>query len=100
MGTGHEQQWALIGISLCFSNLGLLQVATRIVMTHGVLKEFDLVKESIEHFRERFEFYCVANKFRSDGDDLRQEKALLGHSTFKLKVFASPTPVSDLRWKP
>jgi len=75
-------------------------VATRISMAHGVLKMFDPTKESKEDFRERFAFYCVANKFRND-DDLRRKKALfatlLGHSTFlKLKVLASPTPVSDL----
>ena len=70
-------------------------------MAHGVLKEFDLEKESIEDFRERFDFYCVANKIKSKGKVLRQKKALfitlLGHSMFsKLKVLASPTSVSDL----
>lgn len=70
-------------------------------MAHGALKEFDPEKESIEDFRERFEFYCVANKFKNEGDDVRRKKALfitlLGHSTFaKLKTLASPTPVSDL----
>ena len=63
-------------------------------MAHGVLKEFDPEKESIENFRERFNFYCVANKIKNEGKDLRQKKALfimlLGHSTFsKLKVIAS-----------
>ena len=70
-------------------------------MAHGVLKEFDLEKESIEDFRERFNFYCVVNKLRNEGEDMRQKKALfltlLGHSTFsKLKTLASPTAVSDL----
>ena len=76
-------------------------------IAHGVLKEFDLEKDSIEDFRERFEFYCVANKIKNDGDDLRCKKALflmlLGHKTFsklklfsKLKVLSSPMPVSDL----
>ena len=70
-------------------------------MAHGVLKEFDLEKESIKDFRERFEFYCVTNKIKNDGDDLRSKKALflmlLGHKTFsKLKVLSSPTPVSNL----
>ena len=34
-------------------------------MAHGVLKEFDPEKESIEDFRERFDFYCVANKIKT-----------------------------------
>ena len=76
-------------------------MVTRILMAHGVLKEFDPEKESIEDFRERFDFYCVANKIKNEGDDLRRKKALfitlLDHSTFsKLKVLASPTSVSDL----
>ena len=70
-------------------------------MAHGALKEFDAEKESIEDFKERFEFYCVANKFKNEGEDLRRKKALfvtlLGHSTFaKLKTLASPTQVSEL----
>ena len=68
-------------------------------MAHGVLKEFN-PEESIEDFREGFNFYCVANKIKNEGEDLRQKKALfimlLGHSTLsKLKVLASPTSVSD-----
>ena len=71
-------------------------------MAHGVLKEFDPAKESVEDFRERFDFYCVANKFRNDSDDLRRKKALfitlLAHNTFaKLKVLANPNPISDLK---
>ena len=71
-----------------------------ISMAHGVLKEFDLAKELIEYFWERFDFYCVTNKFRNDGDDLRRKKALfvmlLGHNTFaKLKVLANPMPIND-----
>ena len=46
------------------SNLSLPQVAMRISMAHGVLKEFDPAKELIENFKERFKFYCVANKLR------------------------------------
>ena len=70
-------------------------------MVYGVLKEFDLDKESIEDFRESFNCYYVANKFRNDGDDVRQKKALfitlLGHSIFlKLEVLANPTSVSNL----
>ena len=40
-------------------------MATRISMAHGVLQEFDPEKESIEDFRERFDFYCVANKINT-----------------------------------
>ena len=70
-------------------------------MAHGFLKEFDPEKESIEDFRERFYFYCVGNKIKNKGENLRRKKALfitmLGNSTFsKLKVLASPMSVSDL----
>ena len=70
-------------------------------MAHGALKEFDAEKELIEDLKEKFEFYCVANKFKNEGEDLRRKKALfvtlLGHSTFaKLKTLASPTQVSEL----
>ena len=70
------------------------KLATR--MAHGP------VKESIEDFRERFDFYCLANNIRGENaDDARRKKAmfitLLGQATFaKLKVLASPTPVADL----
>ena len=74
-------------------------LATR--MAHGSLKEFDPKKESIEDFKERFEFYCLANNIKGDGDHARRKKALfitlLGQETFaKLKVLTSPTPVADL----
>ena len=70
-------------------------------MAHGVLKEFDPEKESIEDLKERFDFYCVANKFKNEGDDVRRKKALfvtlLGHNTFmKLKTLASPAAITDL----
>ena len=71
-------------------------------MAHGSLKEFNPVKESIEDFQERFNFYCLANNIRGENADAaRQKKAmfitLLGQATFaKLKVLASPTPVADL----
>ena len=76
-------------------------MVTRISMAYRVLKEFNPEKESIEDFRGRFDFYCVANKIKNEGEDLRRKKVLfimlLGHSTFsKLKVLASPTSVSDL----
>ena len=68
-------------------------------MAHGSLWEFDSSKESIEDFRKRFEFYCVANNICDDA--ARRKKALfltlLGQATYaKLKDLASPTPVSDL----
>ena len=30
-------------------------------MVHGTLREFDLKKEAIDDFWQRFEFYCLAN---------------------------------------
>ena len=71
-------------------------------MAHGVLREFDPGKESIKDFRERFDFYCLANSIRSDGAAAAQRKqalflTLLGQATFaKLKTLASPTPVNEL----
>ena len=37
-------------------------------MAHGILREFDLVKQSIEDFRECFDFYCLANNIRDGGE--------------------------------
>ena len=70
-------------------------------MGYGSLREFDPIKESIEDFKERFEFYCLANNFRGEGDHARRKKALfitlLGQETYaKLKILTSPTPVADL----
>ena len=71
-------------------------------MAHGVLREFDPLKESIEDFRERFDFYCLANNIRSEGEGAAQRKqalflTLLGQAAFaKLKTLVSPTPVNDL----
>ena len=45
-------------------------------MAHRVLKKFDPEKESIEDFRERYDFYCVVNKLRNEGKDLRRKKVL------------------------
>ena len=70
-------------------------------MGYGSLKEFDLAKESIEDFRERFGFYCLANNILGENADaVHQKKAMfitfLGQATFaKLKVLASPMPVSE-----
>ena len=74
-------------------------LATR--MAYGRLKEFDPKKESIEDFKERFEFYCLANNIKDDGDHARRKKALfitlLGQGTFvKLKVLTNLIPVADL----
>ena len=46
-------------------------------MAHGVLREFDPGKESIEDFCERFDFYCLANSIRSDGEAAAQRKQAL-----------------------
>ena len=70
-------------------------------MAHGTLKEFDPTKESIEDFKECFEFYCLANIVKGEGEHARHKKALfitlLGQEIFaKLKVLTSPTPVAEL----
>ena len=70
-------------------------------MGYGVLREFDLLKESIEDFREHFDFYCLANNIRGEGDAASRKQALfltlLRQSAFaKLKTLASPTSVSNL----
>ena len=70
-------------------------------MAHGSLREFDPIKESIEDFKERFEFYCLANNFWGEGDHARCKKALfitlIRQETYaKLKILTSPSPVADL----
>ena len=70
-------------------------------MAHGSLKEFYPTKKSIEDFKERFEFYCLANNVKGEGEHAQRKKALfitlLGQETFtKLKVLTSPTLVADL----
>ena len=71
-------------------------------MAHGNLREFDPKKELIEDFHERFDFYCLANNIHDNNEEnLRRKKALfitlLGQVTFaRLKILASPTPVSEL----
>ena len=79
--------------------MNIQHLATR--MAHGNLREFDPKKESIEDFRERFDFYCLANNVRDTEENQRRKKALfitvLGQATYaKLKVLANPTSVSDL----
>ena len=70
-------------------------------MAHGSLREFDPIKESIEDFKERFEFYCLANNFRGEGNHAQCKKALfitlIGQETYaKLKILTSPSPVANL----
>ena len=75
-------------------------LATR--MTHGMLREFDPSKESIEDFRERYDFYCLANNIRGEGEAAVSRKkalflTLVGQAAFaKLKTLASPRPISEL----
>ena len=68
---------------------------------HGMLRDFDSTKESVEDFRERFKFYCLANNIKGEGDRQRRKKALfitlLGQATFtKLKDLANPQEIKDI----
>ena len=79
--------------------VNMQHLATR--MAHGNLREFDPKKESIEDFRERFDFYCLANNVCDTEENQRRKKALfitvLGQATYaKLKILANPISVSDL----
>ena len=70
-------------------------------MAHGSLKEFDPTKESIEDYKEHYEFYCLANNVKSEGKHAQHKKTLfitlLGQETFaKLKVLTSPMSVTEL----
>ena len=51
-----------------------------------------VIKEAIEDFHERFQFYCVANNLRPGEGDNRKKALfiiLLGQGSFsKLKAFA------------
>ena len=75
-------------------------LATR--MVHGVLREFDLSKQSIEDFCERFKVYCLANNICGKEEAaVNWKKALfltlLSQTAFvKLKTLASPRPVGKL----
>ena len=71
-------------------------------MAHGTLREFDSTKESIEDFRQRFEFYCQANNIK-DGDETQRNRkkalfiTLVGQATFaKLRDLASPREITDI----
>jgi len=46
-------------------------------MTHGNLHKFDPIKESIEDFRKRFEFYCLANNICDNNEENLQRKTTL-----------------------
>ena len=67
----------------------------------GTLRDFDPSKESIKDFRDRFEFYCLANNIKGEGEALRRKKALfvtlLGKAIFaKLKDLVNPHEIRDL----
>lgn len=71
-------------------------------MAHGTLREFDVNKESIDDFRQRFEFYCLANNIK-DGDEAQRNRkkalflTLVGQATFtKLRDLASPREITDI----
>ena len=71
-------------------------------MAHGTLREFDVNKESIDDFRQRFEFYCLANNIR-DGDEAQRNRkkalflTLVGQATFaKLRDLPSPREITDI----
>ena len=42
-------------------------------MAHGHIKEFDSTKETVDDFRQRFEFYCAANNIKLD-DEAQQAR--------------------------
>ena len=71
-------------------------------MAHGQIKEFDSAKETIEDFRQHFEFYCTANNIKS-GDEAQQDRkkalfiTMLGQTAFvKLRDLASPNDIATL----
>ena len=71
-------------------------------MAHGHIKEFDPTKETIDDFRQRFEFYCTANNIKSDDEAQQARKkalfiTMLGQTTFvKLRDLASPNDITTL----
>ena len=71
-------------------------------MAHGTLREFDSKKEAFKDFRQRFEFYCLANNIK-DGDEAQRNRKkalfimLVGQATFaKLRDLASPREITDI----
>ena len=71
-------------------------------MAHGVLHEFDLLKESIEDFCEPFDFYCLANNILCEGKEPHNESKFFSllfsarPHVPKLRTLVSPTAVHDL----
>ena len=71
-------------------------------MAHGTLREFDATKESIEDFRQRFEFYCQVNNIKEGDEAQRTRKkalfiTLIGQATFaKLRDLANPREITDI----
>ena len=71
-------------------------------MAHGHIKEFDSTKETIDDFRQRFEFYCAANNMRSEDETQQARKkalfiTMLWQITFiKLRDLANPTDITTL----
>ena len=43
-------------------------------MAHRVLCEYDLLKESIEDFHDRFEFYCLANNIHGKEEAIQGQR--------------------------
>lgn len=71
-------------------------------MAHGVLGEFDLLKESIKDFCKQFELYCLVNNICGKEEAVQIQRralfvTLLGQATFaKLKTLENSTAVSEL----
>jgi len=72
------------------------------MMAHGHIREFDLTKETVDDFYQRFEFYCLANKI-TENDEAGQtrKKALfitmLGQTMIvKLQDLANPQDITTL----
>ena len=71
-------------------------------MAHGHIKEFDSTKETINDFRQHFEFYCAANNIQSENETQQAHKkalfiTMLGQTTFvKLCDLANPTDITTL----
>ena len=55
-------------------------------MAHGVLREFDPLKKSIEDFHKRF--YCLANNIQIEGEgDIQQKQVLFLNYPFQPGCF-------------
>ena len=68
-------------------------------MAHGNIREFDPVKDSVEVFKQRFEFYCLVNNIKAEHYiQIARKKAvfvtMLGQTTFaKLRDLANISPL-------